>query len=211
MKRIRLGLIGCGSMMAEHVKILYGEIPDDLETFALLSQIYQGEAVKYQIERCRMQKWNKTGILWWNMLDGWPQISDAVVDYYFRRKLAYFYIRRVQVPVLAMIGDLTGRTHPVCIANDTFASAQVDLTVTDADTDETVFAGTFTVAANSTERVGTIPGCVSEKRMLLLRFTVNGKPFGNHFLTGMPPYSPTDMQRWLEKLRLLPAPFTYEP
>ena len=209
--RIEKKLNGRNEMMAEHVKILYGQVPDDLDEFALLSQMYQGEAVKYQIERCRMQKWNKTGILWWNMLDGWPQISDAVVDYYFRRKLAYFYIRRVQVPVLVMIGDLNARTHPVYISNDTFSPANVEVTVTDADTDAIVFAGTYTVAANKTEAVGGIAGCVSKQRMLLIRFTVNGKAYGNHFLTGMPPYAPENMKRWLEELRRLPMAFAYEP
>ncbi|MBP3704085.1 MAG: hypothetical protein J6I98_01000, partial [Clostridia bacterium] len=208
--RIEQKLNGRNEMMAEHVKLMYGSIPDDLEEFALLSQMYQGEAVKYQIERCRMQKWNKTGILWWNMLDGWPQISDAVVDYYFRRKLAYHYIRRVQVPVLAMMGDLKGRNYPVHIANDTLSPADVSLTITDADTGETVFSGAWTIAANTSEKVGDVPGCISDKRMFLLRWTVNGEEFGNHFLTGAPAYDPEDMKRWLEAVRRLPMGFEFE-
>ena len=26
--------------------------------------------------------WRRTGIIWWNVIDGWPQISDAVMDWY---------------------------------------------------------------------------------------------------------------------------------
>jgi beta-mannosidase len=51
----------------------------------LASQISQAEADKFFIELSRMRKWQRTGILWWNLRDGWPIISDAVVDYYGRK------------------------------------------------------------------------------------------------------------------------------
>ena len=43
--------------------------------------------------------------LWWNLLDGWPQVSDAVVDHYFCKKLAYNYIKRSQQPVCLMFDE----------------------------------------------------------------------------------------------------------
>ena len=60
---------------------LFGAVPDDLETFALASQITQAEAKKFFIESTRLRKWRTSGILWWNVIDGWPQFSDAIVDY----------------------------------------------------------------------------------------------------------------------------------
>ena len=72
--------------MANQVRELFGVVPDDLETFALASQITQAEAKKYFIEMTRLRKWRTSGILWWNVIDGWPQFSDAVVDYYFERQ-----------------------------------------------------------------------------------------------------------------------------
>lgn len=33
-------------------------------------------------------------LVWWSLFDGWPQVPDAVVDYYGERKLAYSYIQR---------------------------------------------------------------------------------------------------------------------
>ena len=38
-------------------------------------------------------------------MDGWPQFSDAIVDFYFNKKLAYYYIRRVQEPVGVMVDE----------------------------------------------------------------------------------------------------------
>ncbi|MGI6459653.1 MAG: glycoside hydrolase family 2 protein [Candidatus Hydrogenedentales bacterium] len=86
--------------------------PSTLEAFVLASQIVQAEAKKYFIESTRQRKWRTSGILWWNLLDGWPQFSDAVVDYYFGKKLAYWYIRRVQPPVCVMLGDARRRQVP---------------------------------------------------------------------------------------------------
>ena len=40
------------------------------------------------------------GIIWWNLLDGWPQCSDAIVDYFLRKKFAYSVIKCSQQKVL---------------------------------------------------------------------------------------------------------------
>ena len=38
-------------------------------------------------------------------MDGWPQFSDAVVDYYFARKLAYYFIQRSQEPLCLVLQE----------------------------------------------------------------------------------------------------------
>ena len=83
-------------LMISQVERIFGEASSDFAEFARQSQVSQAEAVKYFIERFRTQKWRKTGILWWNIADGWPQISDAVVDWYGCKKIAYHYIKRSQ-------------------------------------------------------------------------------------------------------------------
>ncbi|MBQ7372980.1 MAG: glycoside hydrolase family 2, partial [Clostridia bacterium] len=67
-------------LMAYQVRELFGFIPDNLEDFSVCSQISQAEALKFFVEFTRLNKWQKSGILWWNLLDCWPQFSDAVVD-----------------------------------------------------------------------------------------------------------------------------------
>ena len=79
-------------------------MPEDLETFAKLSQLYQAEALKTMMEHCRSNP-DCNGLIWWNMLDCWPQISDAVVDYYFTKKLAYDYIKNSQQPLCLMFDE----------------------------------------------------------------------------------------------------------
>ena len=67
--------------MASQVRLLFGSVPDILDDFAAASQASQAETLKFFVELFRAAKWRRTGIIWWNMADGWPQFSDAVVDY----------------------------------------------------------------------------------------------------------------------------------
>ncbi|MEO6829701.1 MAG: hypothetical protein ABI164_07800 [Acidobacteriaceae bacterium] len=91
--------------LANGGKELFGIIPDKLEDFILLTQITEAEAIKYFVERMRLNKWRTTGMIWWNLMAGWPQINVTVVDYYFNKKLAYYYIRRVQQPICIMVDE----------------------------------------------------------------------------------------------------------
>ena len=68
--------------MCNQVKTMFGDMAENLPDFARQSQISQAEAMKYFIEKFRLARERAGGIIWWNLIDGWPQISDAVVDYY---------------------------------------------------------------------------------------------------------------------------------
>ena len=65
-------------LMDKQVRQLFGEVPTDMEDYVLASQISQAEAKKYFIERMRIGRPQKSGIIWWNALDGW-QIGRAHV------------------------------------------------------------------------------------------------------------------------------------
>ncbi len=106
-------------LMTNQVKALFGDVPKDLDRFIFASQVVQAEAMKFFVEFWRMDKFRKTGIIWWNLRDGWPILSDAIVDFYNSRKLAYYFIRRVQPDACVMIGDPRDGRHPVVAVNDT--------------------------------------------------------------------------------------------
>lgn len=205
--RIEPTLNGRNELMRNQVRLLFGEAPDTLEDFALLSQISQAEALKFFIERSRAKKWERTGILWWNMLDCWPQISDAAVDYYFTKKLAFSYVKRAQRPVLLFVGELEGWEYPLLFSNDTRAEAAVEYTVTDGDTERLLASGRLRVPAGENRTAGALRLPAGEQRLLLLRWTVGGVEYGNHYITGFPPYRPAQMRDWLRKICTLPEPF----
>ncbi len=198
-------------LMANQIKELFGRIPEDLETFVLASQITQAEAKKFFIETTRARKWATSGVLWWNLIDGWPQFSDAVVDYYFSKKLAYHYIGRAQQPVLVMLGEPgSGKYLPVIACNDTRWPAEVRYRVWEADRGEEAAAGQVTLPPNQTWQVERVRTHASDQQLYLIEWQVNGQGFGNHYLAGTPPFSLERYWGWLEQIAALPRPFSFK-
>ena len=203
-------------LMATQIQYLFQTVPDNLDDYARASQISQAEALKFFIERMRAGerrrtgKWRRTGILWWNLRDGWPIISDAIVDYYNRKKLAYGYVRRVQTDVCVICGEATEGAHPIIVVNDTRQPVHGRLKVSDADTGRTLLETDFAVEPNGTAKAGAVAQATSPA-MWLLDWTLDGGASGaNHYLAGPRPFSLRDYRRWLGKLSLRPdqGPFS---
>lgn len=173
------------------IKTLFGDsVPDNLEDFALASQISQAEAFKYYIELFRSSKWDKfTGLIWWNLLDGWPQISDAVVDYYYYRKLAYFNIKRSQETVCVMVNEYLSDNEnmQLYVANETLTDKNVSYKVKDISTDKVILQGSGVAKANASNKLDSIKA-ITEQTLLLIEYEVDGKVYKNHYLTGAPEY-----------------------
>lgn len=197
-------------LMQDQVDILFGQVPGDLETFARLSQITQAEAKKFFIERTRIKKWRRTGIIWWNMLDGWPQISDAVVDYYFARKLAYYYIRRVQQPVAVLMDEVKDWGHEVYLCNDSREEKTVRYRISNGDTGEILLEGECVSPANENVCIGHIRELAGRQILYLITWEMDGKTYGNHYISGYPAYDAKTMLGWVEKIAALPEPFEWE-
>ena len=142
-------------LMSSHVKTLFGDsVPFNLSDFSKASQISQAEAFKYFIERFRVAKWQKTGILWWNLIDGWPEISDAIVDYYFNKKLAYSYIKRSQRPVCLVVNEPENNKSNLVACNDIDQEVDISFRVYNAKTKEEVLHGKCHVPAHSNLNIG---------------------------------------------------------
>ncbi len=167
------------------VETLFGGAADDLSDFVKQSQISQAEAKKYFIERFRIGKWRRTGILWWNLVDGWPQVSDAIVDWYYTKKLAYHYIQRSQAPVCFMFDepDEKGLLRLVGV-NDLAEEKSVAYTVKDVLTGQTVLTGKAKIQADSSQTVAFLP---AESGMHFYLIEWQGDESGrNHYTAGMP-------------------------
>ncbi len=166
------------------VRTLFKEMPEGLNNFAMASQISQAEALKYFIERFRIQRNNKGGIIWWNLLDGWPQISDGIVDYYFDKKLAYRYVKRSQTPV-CILGDESNGKLNVFVVNDEDKENTVEFTVTDIYENKVILTCVATIRAFYSEQVAEIELEKEEKKFYLIEWTHDGKKYSNHFHTGI--------------------------
>ncbi len=187
------------NLMINQIKELFGEVPTDLDQFIFASQSVQAEAKKFFIEFWRADKFKRTGILWWNIRDGWPVVSDAVTDYYNGKKLAYYYIKRVQGDVCVIINDAKNGNHPLTAVNDTRTEKAGTVTVKDIDTKEVLFSGKFVIPVNGKTVIGYIPQ-MGQQAMWLIEYTINDDKFVNHYLAGKAPFKLSDYRKWYEKL-----------
>ena len=173
--------------MEKQVKQLFGEVPENPEDYITASQISQAEAKKYFIERVRTDRPRKTGIIWWNLIDGWPQMSDAVVDYYYDKKIAYRYIKRSQAPFVIAAGEISSWSLPIYACNDTQEKKCGTYRVKDAETEAILLESKFEIDENTASLISELPVYYSEHKILIIEWETNsGKGF-NHYLCGYPP------------------------
>jgi beta-mannosidase len=189
------------NLMINQVRAVFGEVPRDLDTFIEASQIVQAEAMKYFIEFWRMNKFDRNGILWWNLRDGWPVISDAIVDYYGHKKLAYEYIKKVQKDVCVMVGDeglvedAKGAGHPVVVVNDTREPVTGILTIRDADNGGRVMSRSFEIGGNGKLVAGYLPK-PSRTTLWLIEWEIGEEMHANHYLAYDPVISLDQYLHW---------------
>jgi len=186
--------------MAKQIRELFGTQPDNLDDFALASQISQAEAKKFFVEMVRLKKWRMTGVLWWNVMDCWPQFSDAIVDYYFRRKLAYVFLKRVQRPACIMVGEPENWHCRVVLGNDSRQPVSGRFAIRDADSDAVLLEGAAEAGPNENRPLGAIPVSRGHQRLFLIEWELNGEKGFNHYLLGSPPFILDRYRAWLPKL-----------
>ena len=169
-------------LMVSQVERIFGVALDNLDDFALQSQISQAEAKKFFIETFRSQKWRKTGILWWNVIDGWPQISDAIIDWYGEKKLAYHYIKRSQAP-LCMLFDEPNKDgeHHLIVTNDSRKTESGEYVVNNLVNGKVVLSGKYDITPDDKFVLATIKE--NSNSFYLIEWTYSGGKGKNHFVT----------------------------
>lgn len=185
-------------LMEKQVNILFGIVPDNIDDYILASQISQAEAKKYFIERMRVGRPDKTGIIWWNLLDGWPQMSDAVVDYYFNKKLAYHYIKRSQAPFAIIAGEPSNGVLPIYACNDTLSNKSFSLVIKNLNTNEVILENNFEVLENRTTNILNINNNFENNTCLIFEWYIDGQKYWNHYLIGE---KPIDFKTYCENMK----------
>lgn len=186
-------------IMARQIDEMFGFVPRALEEFVAASQICQAEADKYFIELFRVDP-ARSGLLWWNLADCWPQFSDAVIDYYNVKKLAYYYIRRSQAPVCGILTEPAGWTQKLLMCNDSAHPVRGRGRLRSFDRNELLFDGEFELASHQNREMGEFR-LRSSSELRIIEWEMDDRRTGiNHFLTGTPPF---DLCRYREEF--LPA------
>ena len=157
-------------------KYYFGELPDTIEDFVLSSQISQAEAYKYLIEYTRLQKPYMTGILLWNMRDGWPAYNSSLVDYYGRKKLSYYYVRQSQQPLVGILDE----SLRLSVCNDLMTAYKGGYKIYNGG-GQVLVEGEFSVEKNKNTMLGEF-SCLQAEKYLIIELTVGENTYFNHFI-----------------------------
>jgi beta-mannosidase len=192
--------VGRNDLMIKQVEAFFGKCPDDLDEFILASQITQAEALKFFVELFRQQKEIKQGILWWNIRDGWPILSDAVVDYYFEKKLAFHYLQRSQRDVQVICCEEAQGKHAVVVVNDTLKPARGRLEILRVGDSAKLLETSFSVGANGKATLGSLPH-PPENEMWQLKWATEGiGAHTGHYLAFTPTVSFEQYKEWMKSM-----------
>ena len=182
-----------------HSKLLLGREPKDLKELVDSNQICQAEALKYFVEKMRIRRSEKGGIIIWNLLDGYTQISDAVVDYYFRKKLAFYYIKRSEQKVCLIFDEPNPNNDLYCV-NDTENKISIKYTVKNLHSNKEVLSGNAVVDAFTSLKIDTLKTESQNMEFYLIQWETVGELKGeNHYCTNM---KGLDIDRYLLDMKI---------
>ncbi|MDR3709856.1 MAG: glycoside hydrolase family 2 TIM barrel-domain containing protein [Capsulimonadaceae bacterium] len=186
-------------LMRLQIGDLFGCAPETLEEFVQLSQCVQAEAMKFFIELFRSRKWSKTGIIWWNLIDGWPQFSDAVVDYYYDKKLAFNWIANAQRPLHLVVREQEpgSEVHELVACNDTRDNLPVRFSLSSVSLGSALLAGEAVSSADSVTVLGEVKRGACEQDMYTIEWCSQRGKGRSHYLAGDPPFDAASYLRWL--------------
>ena len=188
-------------LMSDQVETLFNKNFDNIVDFSKASQISQAEAMKYFIENFRIDRNRNGGIIWWNIMDGWPQISDSVIDYSFIKKLAYYYIKRSQNKTLLAFKE-DNHDLKLYFINDLNSKISINFEVIDAINDEIVLKGTASCENYSSKEIFSFKNYLTQK-YYILKWHFDGNTFINHYVSNIKPISLELYSNTLEKYELL--------
>lgn len=188
------GLWHRNNLMTKQAKLMFGGVERDIDGFIAESQTIQAEAMKTFCELFRSRKFTRfNGLIWWNVRDGWPQISDAVVDYYGGKKQAYYALKAAQRDVLALLVD----DHTAWVVNDLMRPVKGHARYRDKATNRVLLDCDYEVAANNKKKLGMVQ--FSGQGLIDIEYTVDGSAVKrNHFLYGEPPFRWSDVRAWTD-------------
>jgi beta-mannosidase len=193
---------GRNDIMIRQARAFFDSVPDDLDEFILASQICQAEALKFFIEFWRQQKGARRGILWWNLRDGWPIVSDAVVDYYNTKKLAFHYIQRAQRDVQAICCEASEGQHPIVVVNDTLHHVHGRLEIRSAGSATKLLDLPFEVEANGKAHVGELSHPARAEMWQLNWSTDSNSSWTSHYLAVSGPINLRQYKEWMKLIEL---------
>lgn len=176
--------------------------------FTLANNVICAEVFKDIIEYSRAVRPEKTGVIWWSLMDMWPMLFNySVIDSDGLRKLAWYWIQKSQQPLnLMCVKTDLDEGFGLYAANEFLSDASFEYTVTAYSKDlsfEVISSGNATQCANSVSKIADIPD-LDEPKMLIIEWKCGEQRFINHAFSEFADYETA--KKWVELLEGLYAP-----
>lgn len=178
--------------------------PEEWRDYLLALNFACAEVFKDTVEFFRISRPEKTGVLWWSLLDMWPMLFNySVVDSSFRPKLPYYYLKNSQQSFAFIVcrKEYEGNVA-LYAANETLSVHEGTCRITAVAQDGTerpVLSVPYRVMPNRSIRVAA-PEEGGEAELWLIEWEENGQIHRNHYVTGKRPYSLSIYREWMQRL-----------
>ena len=96
-----------------------------LDDYLLYGGLCQGLMLSYSLEAIRFKK-NCWGSLFWMYNDCWGEIGWSIIDYYLKRKISYYFVKRAFMPRKFILRENAGIISVMGI-NDTSETINVEI------------------------------------------------------------------------------------
>ena len=192
----RWGLVHRNDHVLKQAGALFGDVErHDIDTLVAQTQSSQAESIKFQVELFRSQKFKKKGgFVVWNLRDGWPEISDAICDWYGDRKKSYHALKAAYRNVLPIVTE----DHRLVVVNDLLKPVRGHVKVAEAATGEVVLERDYEAPANGV--LDLAPIAWNGQGVFIVDYTADGETFRTHYLHGEPPFAWGDYVKWTKDL-----------
>ena len=178
---------------------------DEKSDYCQAINIICGEVYKEIIEFCRIDRPNKTGVIWWSLADMWPCLYNySIIDGNLNPKLPYYWIRESQqLFALMAVRYEYGGEAALYSANNTLSRHTGEYTIVAVDANgrrREVASGRFNEAPNSSRMLQRLPEG-DKPELWIIEWTENGETYRNHFVTGSKQCDFKIWRRWLNVLK----------
>ena len=109
-----------------------------------------------------------------------------------------------------MMDELVDWGHAVVLGNDSCLTKTVSWCVEDGDTGDVLLSGETLSPANENVTLGNIREFAGTQKLYILRWTIDGMEYANHFLSGYPRFDKDKVLHYVDVIQSLPEPFAWE-
>lgn len=173
---------------------------NEWKDYVIAVNLVCAEVLKDIIEISRVKRWEKSGFLWWSLIDMWPMIYNfSVMDCDMNKKLGYFWIKKShqEFALMAVRKEIDGEMNLYAV-NDTLKDEVVSYTVTEYNIKgegALVAKGICEQKANSSSMIQRMYEG-SEPKLWIFKWVKDGKEYLNHAITGYPEFDVA--KKWVE-------------